>query len=590
MSGTIKYESVIAVIRRHVSDACQWLKMDAADIDIRIDDSDCIFPPYKLADAEDIICFHASFLARCVKSKSYTPVRHASYRLVRQIWQRKQGLDPNCKDSLEDSVSFAIALELIQGLMLDPLIAEQFKGYVEEILKKELNLDASCQCIVRPNSSAKVYIAKLSPVSAKKELEALHKLKSSDYPNDMMGTKEHPFEDINAACSYICKLEAELYDDDAVLTHIGQMNYFYNSDPYGRYGLFCIPFASPFVSMSRNNFPKNAFILSQNRSGKFVFKPNLFGRKFLFRGQTRDYPTCTPSMFRDPNQNYFLEENIFQHEMMCLIQRHPLVKLFDQGVELLHDRFSVLTNLGGLTQHYYNKTSFLDLTSDMEAMRFFATNNYDWNTDTYSPVTDEGELGVIYLYALNMPEAFHPKKNGCHLSVIGKQVFSRPGSQHGFLFQMPRGIDFKSLPEVRCIYFRHNAEISRQISTMTKRGRDFFPLDALEIAYKEQLRLYRDQKRVSADAVRMNVLLNRGETYESICRKLDSLYGIEVDNSLSPDFTREQLHLYYQDIKNGWWEAYCQDLYFYGAECEVYKEELLQVEKREEYKWAFIES
>lgn len=585
----MKDKDIKVIIQAHIIDACEWLKMDASNIGIRIDNSDNMFLPYMLTDAEDTICFKASFLSQYSNAKQYTPIRHATYCLVRQIWQRKKGKNLLHRTSLEDSTSFAIALELVQGLMLDPQIVEPFKERIEYILKNELNFDASCQSVVHPESAAKVYIAKLSQINAKKEFESLNKLRTSDFPDDMMGTKEHPFEDINAACSYICKLEDELYGDDDVLTHIGQMKYFYSTDPDGKYGQFRIPFAYPFVSMYKNDFPKDAFIFNQNRSGKFVLKPNLYKRKFLFRGQTRDYPTCTPSMFRDPSQSYFLEENIFQHEMMCLIQRHPLVKLLDQGVELLHDRFSLLTNLGGLTQHYYNKTSFLDLTSDMEAMRFFATNNYEWKTDTYSPMIDGNELGAIYLYSLNMPNAFQPKRNGCHLSVIGKQVFSRPGSQHGFLFQIPKGIDFKSLPEVRCIYFKHNANISQQISDMTKHGRSFFPADALEIAHKEQLQLYKEQKRVSVEAVRMNVVFNSGETYESICCKLDNLHGIRVDNSLSLDFTKEQLHSYYQDIKNGWWESYCNDLYFYGAECNAYKKELLQIEKKAEYKWAFVE-
>ncbi len=586
----MKYKDIKDIIQAHIVDACEWLNMDASNIGIRIDNLDNMFLPYILSEAEDTIYFKASFLEQYSNAKQYTPIRHATYCLVRQIWQRKNGQNPLHETSLEDSTSFAIALELVQGLMLDYRVAEPFKERIEHILKNELNFDAFCQKGTHPESKSEVYFAKLFPNNATKEFKVLTKLRTSDFPGDMMGTKEQPFEDINAACSYICKLEDELYGDDYVLRHIAQMKYFYSTDPSGKDGQFRIPFAYPFVSMYKNNFPKNAFIFNQNKSGKFVFKPNLYKRKFLFRGQTRDYPTCTPSMFRDPNQCYFLEENIFQNEMMCLILQHPLVKLLDQGVELLHDKFSLLTNLGGLTQHYYNKTSFLDLTSDMEAMRFFATNNYDWETDTYTPMTDENELGVIYLYSLNMPNAFQRQRNECHLSVIGKQVFSRPGSQHGFLFQMSKGIDFKTLPEVRCIYFRHNANISKQISNMTKQGKSLFPVDALEIAYKEQLQLYRKQKIVSTNAVRMNLEYNiTKETYESICRKLDNLYGIRVDKSLSPDFTKEQLHSYYQDIKNGWWESYCKDLYFYGAECNAYKEELLQIEKREEYKWAFKE-
>ena len=94
-------------------------------------------------------------------------------------------------------------------------------------------------------------------------------------------------------------------------------------------------------------------------------------------------------------------------EMQLLIKSHPLVKLLSNGVDILHKNFSFFINYGGLAQHYYNKTRFLDLTSDMEAMKFFATTNYNWNNDEYTPVLDTNELGIIYCYELQMPDAFH---------------------------------------------------------------------------------------------------------------------------------------------------------------------------------------
>ena len=59
--------------------------------------------------------------------------------------------------------------------------------------------------------------------------------------------------------------------------------------------------------------------------------------------------------------------------MELLLMTHPLVKLLEQGVEIMHDHFNILMNLGGLAQHYYHKTRFLDLTSDVDAAKFFAT-------------------------------------------------------------------------------------------------------------------------------------------------------------------------------------------------------------------------
>lgn len=47
-------------------------------------------------------------------------------------------------------------------------------------------------------------------------------------------------------------------------------------------------------------------------------------------------------------------------------------------------------NLYGLTQHYYNKSCLLDLTSNPQVAAFFATSIYDAKTDSYIPIVDEG--------------------------------------------------------------------------------------------------------------------------------------------------------------------------------------------------------
>ena len=65
---------------------------------------------------------------------------------------------------------------------------------------------------------------------------------------------------------------------------------------------------------------------------------------------------------------------------------HPLVQLLDLGVELNGQQFRFEMNLLGLTQHYYNKTCFLDMTSSPQVTAFFATTDYDWKTDTYSSI------------------------------------------------------------------------------------------------------------------------------------------------------------------------------------------------------------
>ena len=55
-----------------------------------------------------------------------------------------------------------------------------------------------------------------------------------------------------------------------------------------------------------------------------------------------------------------------------------------------------------------------------------------------------------------------------------------------------------------------------------------------------------------------------------------------------PSFTPAELDEYYQDIKNGFWEEFCNKIYFAGKNGEKLKTAFLNIPNREEYKWAFL--
>ncbi|MCF0186087.1 MAG: FRG domain-containing protein, partial [Bacteroidaceae bacterium] len=121
-----------------------------------------------------------------------------------------------------------------------------------------------------------------------------------------------------------------------------------------------------------NNASSDKFILCRLKSGRYSLKPNLKYRKFLFRGQPKGYATCKPSLFRDEKVKYYIKEMMRSQELQLLMLNHPLVQLLDVGVMLNGQKIAFEMNTYGLTQHYYNKTSFLDLTSSEEVASFFA--------------------------------------------------------------------------------------------------------------------------------------------------------------------------------------------------------------------------
>lgn len=56
-----------------------------------------------------------------------------------------------------------------------------------------------------------------------------------------------------------------------------------------------------------------------------------------------------------------------------------------------------------------------------------------------------------------------------------------------------------------------------------------------------------------------------------------------------PAFTNDELHEYYQDLKNGMWEDFCNKIHIPGDIDEKMKRDLLNAEKNTANAWAFKE-
>lgn len=432
-----------------------------------------------------------------------------------------------------------------------------------------------------------------------------------------IGTKEAPFDNINEAVNFLLDLEKKAIKEDLFL------NSSFNRLPYalskccsgdGKYEsfMYSLPWASPYTAF-RNNMPDSSFIVTQLDSRNerflklfesrrikinpnypcFVFKPNLRHRKFLFRGQYKDFGTCRPSLLR-PDENgrvpeYFLCDMIKNQELACLISQHPLVQLLGlQGVKIFNEPFRFQFNVRGLAQHYYGKTSLMDLTSDIETAKFFAIAKYDFDSDSFS-VYDEEELGVLYFYEIKMPDAFCSQKNGCMLTTIGKQYFfARSELQSGFLLDMPRGIDFEALKNVHKVYFRHDMAISAQIFKDADEGLKYYPKEPLRKIWWNKQKRHADGEpfEVSPSAIKLNRALNDTESYNSIVRKLHSLGNFRVSAQKNPEFPDEVMEDYYADAPRLWSE-FCKNIHFVGSEGVVMKEALAELPSRQEYRWAF---
>lgn len=335
-----------------------------------------------------------------------------------------------------------------------------------------------------------------------------------------------------------------------------------------------------------NNEADDKFVMTRLMSGRYSLKPNLRNRKYLFRGETTFHNPCKPNIFRKLGQKRFTAELARGQEMMLLMLSHPLVQLLDLGIELGGNVYRFEMNLFGLTQHYYNKTSLIDLTSDPMVAAFFATTKYEDKTDTYSAIDDENqEPGVLYYYILDINEDFGFQKNGqkSPLSTIGLQVFPRSGRQKGFLYDMRPTENFNEVTRLNAVKFRHDSSIARRICSQFHDGKDLFPDDILMKHWKK---VGWNSNVLSSRTVKMNQLFNPKMTLAEVDAEIRSL-GFDIQN-YRPSFTREELDEYYDAVVNkGFWREFCNQIYIPGDKQGNMMKELLDLPNNPKYRWAF---
>ncbi len=335
-----------------------------------------------------------------------------------------------------------------------------------------------------------------------------------------------------------------------------------------------------------NDAPNDKFVMTRLYSGRYSLKPNLKLRKFLFRGETEFHQPCKPNLSRNPHQRRFTAELVKGQEMMLLMLTHPLVQLLDIGVELDGRVYQFEMNLFGLSQHYYNKTNLLDLTSNPQVAAFFATAIYDWATDTYSPIEDDNhEPGVLYYYNLDINEDFGTLAGSRRtpLSTIGLQVFPRSGKQSGFLYNLQTDENFNDVARLNAVRFRHNATISKRICENYHYGKDLFPEDIL---MKHWIREGRDTRVISNRTVKLNHLFNPQMKIEEVKDEIQSL-GFDIQD-YNPAFTQEELDDYFNAVHcHGYWTNFCRQVFIPGDKQGRMMNDLLNLPKNPKSHWAF---
>lgn len=329
-----------------------------------------------------------------------------------------------------------------------------------------------------------------------------------------------------------------------------------------------------------NDEDDDKFIVTRLASGRFSWKPNLRSRRFLFRGQNRDYGQIRSSFARQSDFKSCILSNIKVKEFTTLVRSHPLFIMFERGIVLepYNVPFFFEMNYYGLAQHYGFNTGLVDFSSDVWTSAFFAVTKCE--NGIYEPIIDvlEYPYGVLYLHEIKPLLSF--TNWGLRYSTIGLQVYPRSGRQKGFLWN-----EEAKDPSVTPLYFRHDPTCSSMIFEGQGKGKRLFPKDDIEELANDIL----SSKSVSGIAFAENLYLNPGDDARRNCSLLQD-NGISIDWNRKQIFTREHLHDFYQDIKNGLWESFCSQIAFVGSNGSKLLESLKQLESNPYYSHFFKEA
>lgn len=292
-------------------------------------------------------------------------------------------------------------------------------------------------------------------------------------------------------------------------------------------------------------FPGDAF----QDEGRYAFVSETWNRNVArlmpvsptpytyYRGQSRFYDQCQPSLFRRNAQGKMPSEVDIAYNRIKICEFELLVATHPVFCELSHN---ISVNPVALAQHYGLTTEYLDITNSKWVAAFFASTKYDYDIDTYHPVgRDYGDgYGVMYISK--------PYENGdakdeffAKNIVIGYQYFERPTKQSSFGYKMQSGENYNDSPYFERVFFRHDLVASQIVFDMSYKQRRFIPKDSLSRLARQIAESNEVTRRAVERCSQMCYWDKNMKYLEEVCKEKGIV--IREDNRPVAQFSREEL-------------------------------------------------
>ena len=229
--------------------------------------------------------------------------------------------------------------------------------------------------------------------------------------------------------------------------------------------------------------------------------------RHFFRGENQQYLKSVPSLLRrQEGKNKYESELIKIIAVMRSYQFEKFIRKINV-VPFWEAKLSDI-NVDALAQHYGFDTCLLDLTNDFRTALFFATCKYDYETDSYRPLTkkdieatESSKYGVIfhspnwvldYINGGNVewqmqhmndqreePYSFYSGELDGLAFQIGYQPLMRCHCQSGYIMPMMKAIPLQNDNRFEKLRFLQSEELSNRVYKMMDGGKKVFPNEGI---------------------------------------------------------------------------------------------------------------
>lgn len=229
--------------------------------------------------------------------------------------------------------------------------------------------------------------------------------------------------------------------------------------------------------------------------------------RHFFRGDNQQYLKSVPSLLRrQEGKNKYESELIKIIAVMRSYQFEKFIRKINV-VPFWEAKLSDI-NVDALAQHYGFDTCLLDLTNDFRTALFFATCKYDYETDSYRPLTkkdieatESSKYGVIfhspnwvldYINGGNVewqmqhmndqreePYSFYSGELDGLAFQIGYQPLMRCHCQSGYIMPMMKAIPLQNDNRFEKLRFLQSEELSNRVYKMMDGGKKVFPNEGI---------------------------------------------------------------------------------------------------------------